>query len=244
MALTRIDCELYRGDSASPDNSSYSIFNPLKLPGSLVAATALAARKGVGSQVGCRLALDHSGDGVLDFYEKPSANLGADPTIEPGLALLEYAFRHANDAVYNFGHKLAAGGRLAASFLALSIENTNAVLGRVGRGSGYLYRGKELFPFFAGESEGATELSTNYLGEHSAVSVALASVPVRAEDILLLFPFSLSRDAEVKLLRLLEKGKGDFQGLCGMLCQAVFPEPAALPFGITVQIGPEAIYLA
>lgn len=64
------------------------------------------------------------------------------------LELLEKAFKAADDSVYQFGHKLAAGGRLSTSLIGLVIEKNLIAAGRVGHGNAYLCREGEVFPFF------------------------------------------------------------------------------------------------
>ena len=63
--------------------------------------------------------------------------------------------KNANESVYSFGHKLAAGGRMASSLLGIVIEENTIAAGRVGAGSAYLYREGDLFSFFESSADSA-----------------------------------------------------------------------------------------
>src|SRR4051794_26630480 len=97
--LSRIDCHIFRGAEASIDTSSYIALNPTRKPGSLLIAASTAVRESIGSQVACRLALEHFVNGVLSFFEdgRHANQTGSDGVQdEISQEILEAAFKNAN----------------------------------------------------------------------------------------------------------------------------------------------------
>jgi hypothetical protein len=265
MALTRIDSSLYRGRKAADDASSYVSLNPLARPSQLVFAGATAIRSGLGSQVAYRLALDYFMKGVESHYVKLPAQELSSRSDESVVSVIEDAFRSANSSVYSFGHKLAAGGRMSASLLGLVIESGRLSTGRVGYGSVYLFRKKQLFPFFehperdestkVGDAaefpDEATMRQRAFVGSNSIVDVELASVVLEPGDVLCVFSRPLTSLNETLLFECLETlhGEGfpdDFEGgvseVAERICNDVFTEPESLSFAAIISVGPDVIY--
>lgn len=243
MAITRFDSFIFRGSSSNPDTSSYVYLNPSSEPGSLVFAGSCAARASIGSQVACRLSLEHFVSGALESFLSEQEDLASDK--EQGLFTLESAFRNANSSVYSFGHKLAAGGRMAASLLGFSISDGFAAAGRVGTGSAYLFRGGELFPYFEAKSE-EEQLKPNleYVGSHSLVSVEIASVPLEANDTIVLISRSLPEESEASLKDLLSDLNSSDVDPSFELASFMFDDAKDLAFLTVIKVGPEAFYLS
>ena len=118
MGLTRLGCHRFRGEKAAHDVSSFVALNPLAHPSCLVFAGSSAARESLGSQVAYKLAIDYFVSGIQTYFADQS---GAAKGEEKVVKALEEAFRAANSSVYSFGHKLSAGGRMAASLLGVVI---------------------------------------------------------------------------------------------------------------------------
>ncbi|MBN8549982.1 MAG: hypothetical protein J0M12_11760 [Deltaproteobacteria bacterium] len=249
MSITRIDCQFHRYPLAG-ERSGYVALNPSGRPGSLVFAGSSAAREGISSQVASKLSREHFVSAVLDYFARVEQgqrqNLGEE---EISLEVLESAFKNANTSVYSFGHKLAAGGRMAASLLGIVVEKKVVAAGRVGPGSAYLYRGGELFPFFESRQFGSDTASLEQLiGAHSIVSVELSSVPVAEDDIIVAFSEVLDSDTELQLTMLLaeeplipEASLVDYH--MRRIIPRLFGEPNEVLFAMVARIGPEAIYL-
>lgn len=263
MSLTRLDCDIFRGREVVADASAYVAFNPVLRPSQLIFAGSTAVVQGLGSQVAYRLAIDYFLKGVEDYYQ----GLGAagSEVVDTGdeesaVRVLEEAFRVANASVYGFGHKLAAGGRMAASLLAFMIEGRKFAAARVGQGSIYLFRGNQLFPFFSSEGvdravvgdvdEFSEVLSQRqaYLGSHSIIDVEVASVALNPGDVVVAFSRPLTTLNETLLFQHLEVVMGDAfpdsqpPGLAEQLCVDVFTQPDTLSFACVAALGPEVIY--
>ena len=246
MTITRIDCQFFRSPGGG-ERAHYAALNPSRQPGSLVFAGSYAAREGISSQVAGKLALEHFVSAVLDYCQtKEGEDLDADIPLE----VLEAAFRNANSSVYTFGHKLAAGGRMAASLLGIVIEQRTVAAGRVGANSAYLFRGGELFPFFEPRTFGHDEASLEKLiGAHSIVSVELAAVPIQEDDFVVAFSEVLDSDTELQLNTILsEEPLRRDVSLADYYMQRVlsrlFPESEEPKFAMLAHVGPNAIYLS
>lgn len=244
MAITHIDCYQYRGQNANLDTSAFVAFNPDSSPGSVVLAGARAVRQSIGSQVACRLSIEHFTEGILEHYEQHHAlDFDAPEEESSSLKALESAFKKANKSVYTFSHSLAAGGRLAAAFIGLVLQNDFIAAGRVAGGGAYLLRQGELFPFFESQAS-STRGATEFLGSQSMVSVELASVGVEADDILFVFSNELSHSEETELISLMRDI--DFSTSLNPaleLSQFLFQDPKELAFTLFLKLGPQGIFL-
>lgn len=260
MSLTRLDCDIFRGRDVVADASSYVAVNPVAKPAQLVFAGSTAVMQGLGSQVAYRLALEHFLRGVEDHYATSNRAPGA-PDEDAVVQVLEDAFRTANSSVYGFGHKLAAGGRMAASLLAFAIEEERFAAARVGLGSVYLFRDNQLFPFFSSEGidrsvvgdaeEFPSDLNIQrqaFVGSNSIIDVEIASVTLGAGDIVCAFSRSLTALNETLLFQhletLIQEGFPELQprDLAERLCIEVFTEPDTLSFCCVAAVGPDVIY--
>lgn len=261
MALTRLDCDLFRGHQAVADASSYIAMNPVGKPAQLVFAGSTAVKLGLGSQVAYRLALDHFVEGVRAHYASPRQETQRVSDDEMVVKVLEDAFRTANSSVYNFGHRLAAGGRMAASLLGFVIDERKFAAARVGLGSVYLFRDRQLFPFFSSEGiergvvgdldEFPSDLHIQrqaFVGSNSIIDVEVASVELAPGDVVCAFSRPLSSLNETLLFQhlemLLEEGfpENQQQSLAEHLCVEVFTEPDTLSFACVACVGPDVIY--
>jgi serine/threonine protein phosphatase PrpC len=265
MAITRLDCDIFRGSGALSEASAYVALNPALKPAQMVFAGSTAVIQGLGSQVAYRLALDYFVEGLLGHLQRDergkekSAHRDSDD--EAAVNALEAAFRSANASVYGFGHKLAAGGRMAASLLAFVVDNQRFAAARVGQGSVYLFRGNQLFPFFSSDGvdravvgdidefggEEATQRQV-YVGSHSIIDVEVASVELNPGDYVVAFSRPLTTLNETLLFQHLEvlTNEGFPQSqpdrMAEQMCLDVFTQPETVSFACMAALGPEVIY--
>jgi hypothetical protein len=262
MTLTRLDCDIFRGAQAVPDASAYVALNPVMRPAQLVFAGSTAAIQGVGAQVAYRLAIDYFVEGVVDHYKQVGEQaVSSTDDAESAVEALEAAFRVANASVYGFGHKLAAGGRMAASLLAFTVDQHKFAAARVGQGSVYLFRGNQLFPFFGSEgvdrsvvgdvaeySADSASQRQSFVGSHSIIDVEVASVTLHPGDYVVAFSRPLTTLNETLLFQHLEvlvgEGFPESQpyGMAEQMCLDVFTQADTLSFACMVGLGPEVIY--
>lgn len=233
MSLTKFDSNFYRGKQVVPTMSSYVAFNVGCQPGRLVMAGSVASQANLGGQIAAKLCLEHLSESILDCYEK----IDSDEGVEEG-NILERSLKNANIAVYNFGHQLAAGGRLASSLLVLVIENERIISGRVGSMGAYLYRKGNIYPFFVNK-----ECTDTCIGVNSKVLVETAEVEAQPYDSVFLFSKLLSESQEQLLARSLGgiQGRVDFD--LDKIVKNIFPDSDNVEFAQVVCIGPKTLFL-
>jgi serine/threonine protein phosphatase PrpC len=246
VQTTKIDIFFYRGGPSATEDASYVSFNPTLTPGSLVAATSVTSRESISNQVASKMALERFVEGVLEFFSSGAADSKKGSEDEKSLQILEAAFKKANSAVYQFGHKLAAGGRMSASLIGLVLEDACVAAGRAGRSSAYLARGASLFPFFdqprdVGMNE--QQAREQLVGAHSMVSVELASVTVEANDVVVAFSEPLTEGDELRLRDIVQAVDLKAKNPAEAVVRALFGPDRRVSFALLAAIGPSAIYL-
>ncbi|NDC38482.1 MAG: hypothetical protein EBZ48_10575 [Proteobacteria bacterium] len=245
MTLSKIDCSYHVLSASEGGATTFVMLNPMKSPGSLVAAGAAARRDNIGSQVACKLAIEHFLESVLAEFPTEIQAVTAPDDGEPTVRVLEAAFKRANSSVYSFGHKLAAGGRMGASMIAMVITARSVGAARAGEGAAYLLRQGELFPFFEEKhaKEAPEQLQEQLVGAHSLVSVELASVPLEPEDVLLLLSRTPNEVQQRRMAIVLKGLEREDQNAAQTVVRRVFDKGGPPEFAMLVRIGPEAIYL-
>lgn len=182
MSLTKINCFSYTQGLSQTDNAV--LLNPLKKPGSFLMAVSSPATNSLGAKVATQLALNHFVEGVLGFCEKienlKSKTLSHD--------VVSAGFKNANRSVYDFGHKLVAGGRMKAFLTTLAVVNGVVSVAKVGCGDVYLYRNKHIYSFFAEEQM----IDVANVGQNAKVSVEFSDIDLEPEDKLILFSKKLN----------------------------------------------------
>jgi hypothetical protein len=245
MPLTKLDCNFHVLPASEGGTAALVVLNPLGHPGALVAAGSAARRDNIGSQVACKLAIEHFVHSVLDEFP-PDTDLavGSDDG-DPTVRVLEAAFKRANSSVYSFGHKLAAGGRMGASLIGLVVKSNSVGAARAGEGAAYLLRQGEIFPFFEErrKAEVQEQLQEQLVGAHSLVSVELASVPLEPADLVLVLSRAPS-EAQHRRLPVVVRGlEPDDPNPAETVLRRVFDGDSTPNFAMLVRIGPETIYL-
>lgn len=158
----------------------------------------------VSGKIACKFAVHHSSEALRSFSPQALKNLARE---QWSTALLEHSLTVANEALYDFGSRLSAAGRVSGSFSGLIVAGTTVAAVRLSRGSMYLHRRAQLFPFFGG-APAKNELDPvpplPRLGELRNLDLRVVSSRLKRGDQLLLFSHSLSHDSEVALLDYLE----------------------------------------
>lgn len=259
MSISRLDCDIFRGNEVPADSSGFVALNPGPAQARAVFAGTTAVAEGIGSQVAYRLGLEYFVKGVLDAVPASQPLSDEDAVTR----VVENAFRTANSSVYNFGHRLAAGGRMAASMIACIVDGRHLVCGRVGFASVYLFREGQLFPLFPNddvdtsilgdiseELVAAPDQRFSYIGSHAIVDVNIASVHLEPLDTIVSFSRPLTSLNETLLFQYLEMTAEGHRGASFSqsvrraedLCLDVFTEPDLVSFCCLLSMGPDAIY--
>jgi hypothetical protein len=240
MALTKIDYQVYRGSEASLEKSLYSAINPRQQPGCLLTAAAVAGRDNIGGQVACKLALEHFLESLLDVVA-PVGLTTIEQFEDYYVGHIETAFRRANTSVYDFGHKLAAGGRMAASLVGFYLQERVVAIGRAGTVSAYLLRGSEVCPFFTESLDG--DKLPGFLGENSIVTVELSSIELRPHDVIIVLPTLLDSEQQAALRTYVFSNSLNREHDLFEIVKVLYPNTENIGFVLQAVIGPEVIYL-
>lgn len=248
MSLTKLQCACQKGEKWGVDSGSCVFFNPQSRPGCLAFGGSTAARESIGGQVASKLALEHFIEGMLDYFHPAPQGRGERETetvSAENLQAIEVAFKRANNSVYTFGHKLAAGGRMAASLIGVIFQENVVSIGKVGGACAYLARGGELYPFFDAGSEDNTpdDGAGLYVGSASLVSVQLSSVRLEERDALFFFSDSLSEAQVNRLFGILDEREQNPSTGCAGVLRQLFPHKNEYGFAAMMEAGVDVIFL-
>lgn len=248
--ITRFDCAFLKGTAATADSAFCTVLNPASTPGSIVVGGSLAARESIGGHVASKLAIEHFVDETIRFFREPELPWGhstgdSEAVTGENVKALEAAFKKANTSVYSFGHRLAAGGRMAASLIGAVLRDQVISVGRVGSPAAYLCRGSEVFPFFEPSSADVAESDRNgeFVGLASLVSIQLSSLVLEENDLLIFASCELDTSHMNRLFRVMNDMAQGVEFECDDILRRLFPRGADMDFVVIIQAGPETIFL-
>lgn len=143
----------------------------------------------LGSKIAAKLARDAMITAALGVVEAERVSVGSGVGIESRLPRLvvQEAFKAANQSVFDYASRMAAGGRCDAFGLVLVVDGDQVSLGRVGDFAGYLIRAGRLVRLF-GQADGLEERGgfSERIGGQPQVVVDLSSVAVADSDLLIM----------------------------------------------------------
>jgi hypothetical protein len=139
-------------------------FNPLARPGELVVIIARGDGGGLGGKLANKLAVEHFTEAILELEGGDSVDGAVEASQDAqaygsavhkprAVAMLEIGFERANGQVYAFGHKLAAGGALSTSIIAIAVSDGELAAAKVGVGDVLLEREGERVWLFSGQED-------------------------------------------------------------------------------------------
>ena len=138
----------------------------------------------LGSHIAVKMARDALVEEALAAAERPPEAGGI------ALEVVRSVFREVNAKVYDYGHRMAAGGQVSAKALIASCDGQRVSIGQAGEYESFLRRGEKLMPFF--DRSGAAEVKQQrggvlerFIGANSKILVDLASVAVREGDLII-----------------------------------------------------------
>jgi hypothetical protein len=255
MKFSKIDISLFSGSKVASEQASFNCLNPLAKAGSLLFLGASAERAALGGQVAAKLALSKFIEG---FFTSATTDMQGEENVN----VIELAYNKANSGVYEFGHKLSAGGRMSASVVSVFINGGCIYASRVGQGQAYLSRDSQAFPFFSNHQQGQ-DFQT--LGSNSLVSVEIATVDLQPGDVIFILsePLKTEDEAEISHLiglllpkfQILDASGGQAEptgqsyrsrlepGSCKRLVEQLF-DSDQLAFAAIIGIGPKLNFLS
>jgi len=153
------------------------------------------------SQIAVRMALDAMKTEALSFSSKSTSagesKGGKNNSSRIGLEFLQSAFREANQQVYQYGHRMLAGGHLGAMAMLLVFDGKKCSLGRVGSYGAFLWRQGKLQPFYESPAEREVHskqpgMRDHFIGANAQILVDLAAVSMRDGDVVVLTSLATS----------------------------------------------------
>ncbi|MCB0323524.1 MAG: hypothetical protein KDD69_08120 [Bdellovibrionales bacterium] len=148
-----------------------------------------AAVEGVKGSITSQIAVQMS---IRAIVEAATAHVETLPQVrraEGALAtdIIRSAFKEANRQVYEYAHKMRAGGRIAATGFVSVYDGRRFSVARVGGFESYIWRQGAFSPLY--EPQQATAQTTpgilqRFIGANSQILVDLASVVVQEGDVL------------------------------------------------------------
>lgn len=272
MALTRLDCDLFRGGRSGGDVARCVACNPHAQPGRLAFVGSAVASRGSSSHAGHEMACESFLRGVQDFFDDGSMQAQRSASAEGAsdeewlVAGLERAFRTANSSVFGYAQRMGLGGSMAVSMLGVLVDRGQLSSARVGAASVYLFRNRQLFPFFeppqgeagAGvgdykefsESTAAGVVARGALGTLAVVDMDVASIALCSGDMVAAFSRPLSALNETLLFEafdtLASEGFPSQQHtqVASRVCGEVFTEPDSLSFSLLLSVGQAGMFCA
>ena len=204
--LSTLALTFFAGDRASTAGIATTAFNPLARPGELVVVLARGDTSSLSGKLANKLAVEHFTEAVLDVgiaaapvdaaASEAAQSFGSVVHKPRAVALLEAGFERANQQIYAFGHKLAAGGTLATSIIALAISQGELAAARVGTGDVKFRRDGEDSWLFEAPDPASTTASkltagafngTVLVGAHRQLPVEFLHLEIIADDMIELY---------------------------------------------------------
>lgn len=140
--------------------------------------------EGVRGTITSQIAVKMAFDAALERSLDPTLGKTTSPLAS---AVVREAFKEANARVYQYGHRMGAGGTMAASGVLAALADGRFTVGRVGSYEGFLFRAGAITPLFEpaeAQPRPTAGVLTRFIGANAQILVDLASLEVRDEDII------------------------------------------------------------
>ena len=148
-------------------------------PPPLFFAALFGTRENISSQIAVQMSIDAFIETALEVAEAP-----ADPSLPVSSTIVREAFKEANARVYQYAHRMGAGGTMGAVGAAACYAGGRFTMARVGSFGGYLVRQRDCMPLFERDEKQSTAGTlTRFIGANAQVLVDLASLEVAAGDL-------------------------------------------------------------
>lgn len=189
--------------------SSQSI-NALTLgltPGPLLISALECTKESLTSRIAVRIGTDA-------LVEK-----SADEVTSNATTIVRQALKEANSRVYEYSHRMGAGGKMGASGLVAVFDGSSFTVGKVGAYLGYAWRSNEFVSLFKDERSEQSGVLDRFLGANVQVLVDLATVPTQPGDICLITNVLLSLDTQQDITAGI-RAKISSRGLCNLVVES------------------------
>lgn len=143
--------------------------------------------EGIGPGITSKIAVRLAAEAVTERLAVADVEISSGPVACS--ALVQAALRQANDRVYEYGHRMAASGQVAALGYLAACDGDTVSIGRIGPFESWIWRQGRLTRFHEKiPKERDMPVLQRAIGLHSRILVDLSSVNVREGDMILMTP--------------------------------------------------------
>ncbi len=149
-------------------------------PPPLFFAALYGTRQNISSQIAVQMSIDA-------FVERAQETAASPPDSSLPLAsvIVREAFKEANTRVYQYAHRMGAGGTMGAVGAAACYHSGRFTMARVGPFAGYFLRKKETTLLFEqSEKQSAAGTLTRFIGANAQILVDMATLEISPGDLL------------------------------------------------------------
>jgi len=192
MKPYQFSCALSEETAFSFDFVSFSLDTQ---PSPLVVGCFEGGKAGIGSQIAVRMSREACVRVALECQS------------QEGLDIVRNVLSEANQQVYQYGHRMAAGGQIAARGVVGVFDGDKMYLGQVGSFGHYLWRNNALHPFYEPAKDEQEGVLTRFIGANAKVLVDLASVNLKNGDLVISTTLAAGAELEATIKELLQEQK-------------------------------------
>ena len=157
-------------------------------------------RNSITAQIAVKMALDAA-------LERALETTSAESDLPLASNVVRESFKEANSRVYQYGHRMGAGGSMGATGMIASYADSRFTMGRVGDYEGYLIRGGGFLPLFERAEKDIPKagVRSRYIGANAQVLVDLASLEVLSGDLVAFTNLPLTNETSEVFREALDK---------------------------------------
>jgi hypothetical protein len=123
------ECAVYRGTDGDISTARFLALSLGLRSSPMLAAIVDSNKEGLTSQIAVKLSLESILEGAFDIV---NANLADSSTSDLGHNIVRAAFQKANQRVYEYAHRMVAGGKISARGQVFVYSGDRICIGSVG----------------------------------------------------------------------------------------------------------------
>ncbi|MFN8389635.1 MAG: PP2C family serine/threonine-protein phosphatase [Bdellovibrionota bacterium] len=179
---------LFRNEEPSAKGSAALCSTTCRLLGAEGSPLFCSVFEGLRGSITSQIAVKMSSDAAI----ARATEIASTHTTEDGAAteVVRESFKSANSEVYQYGHRMGAGGKMGATGLIAGVAGAKLAVGRVGAYEGFLCRDRSIVPIFephaAAKPEHAPGMLARFIGANAQILVDLAAVKLKDNDLIVL----------------------------------------------------------
>ncbi len=194
-------------------------------PATFMLAVVEGERGSITGQIAAQMAIAAIGEKAQEICAAPGAQ-GRVPAPD----VVRDVFREANRQVYQYAHRMQAGGQVGATGFVCAFDGECFAAAKVGVYEHYLWRNRELIRLHRQSSDAETQSAAGtlqrFIGANSQILVDFASVTLRDGDCLLVTTLGVGEEFEHVIRDVLSRTM-DTEEISRQLCTRALPSNLA-----------------